>query len=192
MELYRYAVALTASVLSLVIAACGGGTATVGGTLSGLPSGSSVTLQNNAANDITLSGNGSFVFPNNLASNATYAVTILTQPLGATCTVGNAAGTINAAGDDVNTVSVVCTSNASITGTISGLASGTFVTLLNNGGAALNVFANGNFAFPGLVAAGTAYNVTVSPPASGQTCTVSNGSGTLVANTPTPIVVTCI
>ena len=191
MKLCRYALALTAFVLSLVITACGGGTASIGGTVSGLPIGSSITLQNNAANDVTINANGSFVFPNTLASNATYAVTVLTQPAGALCTVSNAAGTTNSNGDDVNNVAVVCISSASITGTVSGLAAGAFVTLAN-GSTTLPVVAVGSFAFPGVLAAGTTYNVVVNTQPSGQICSVSNGSGTIMANTPTPIVVTCV
>lgn len=181
------AVVMSASVL---LSACGGGDATVGGTLSGLPSGSTVVLQNNGANDLSLNANGKFEFSTVLASGKTYAVTVLTQPVGATCTVANASGTIDSLGGDVSSVTVTCTTTASITGTVSGLASGTAVTLANNG-VSLIVASNGIFAFPGILAAGTVYNVTVSVSPAGQTCSVTNGSGTVVTGTSTAIAVNC-
>ena len=181
---------LTALVSVALLVACGGGAASLGGTLSGLPSGTTVTLQNNAANDITVSANGSFWFSGTLDSGASYAVTVLTQPVGGTCSVTNASGTIDSYGDDVSSVTVTCTTTASITGTVTGLASGTAVTLANSG-VTLAVASNGTFAFPGIFAAGTAYGVTVSTQPAGQSCTVSNGSGTVVTGTATAVVVSC-
>lgn len=174
----------------LALTACGGGEAGLGGTLSGLPSNTSVTLQNNGADNLTVSANGSFWFATTLAAGATYAVTVLTQPVGATCSVGNASGTIDSYGNDVSSVTVTCVSTASITGTVSGLASGTSVTL-SNGSVSLAIASNGAFAFPGVLAAGTAYSVSVSTQPAGQSCTVSNGTGTVVTGTATAIVVTC-
>jgi len=55
----------------------------------------------------------------------------------------------------------------------------------------LAIASNGTFAFPGILAAGTTYSVTVSTQPAGQACTVSNGSGTVVTGTATAIVVSC-
>jgi hypothetical protein len=172
------------------LSACLWGMATVGGTLSGLPSGTTVTLQNNGTNDLTLSQNGRFQFTNTLDENKAYSVTVSVQPSGATCTVANGSGTIDAAGNDVDNVSVTCTTNASITGTVSGLASGVSLTLAD-GSRTVAVTANGAWAIPGLLSNGTAYNVTVSTQPAGQTCTVASGSGTYTIGTPTNVVVTC-
>ena len=182
--------ALTILASVALLAACGGGDASVGGTLSGLPSGNTVTLQNNSANNLAVNANGSFSFSGTLDSGASYSVTVLTQPVSATCSVANGTGTIDSYGSDVSNVKVTCTTTASITGTITGLASGTAVTLANSG-STLAIAANGTFAFPGILAAGTAYNVTVSTQPAGQTCSVSNGSGTVVTGTATAIVVSC-
>ena len=62
-------------------------------------------------------------------------------------------------------------------GTVSGL-SGT-VVLQDNGGDNLSVTANGSFTFATSLASGTAYSVTVKTNPSGQTCTVTSGSGTV-------------
>lgn len=175
---------------SLALAACGGGSASLGGTLSGLPTGTTVTLQNNGGSDLTVSANGSFWFSGTLSAGSTYSVTVLTQPTGATCSVANGSGTIDSNGSDVSNVAVTCVVNATLTGTVSGLAAGTSVTLVN-GSVSLAVATNGVFAFPGVLAAGTTYNVTVGTQPVGQTCTVANGTGTVVANTQTSIAVTC-
>lgn len=185
-----FASVLTALASTALLVACGGGSASLGGTLSGLPSGTTITLQNNAANNITVSANGSFWFSGTLDSGSSYAVTVLTQPVGASCSVTNATGTIDSYGSDVSSVTVTCTATASITGTVTGLASGTAVTLANSG-VTLAIASNGAFAFPGILTAGTAYSVTVSTQPAGQTCTVSNGAGTVVTGTATAIVVSC-
>ncbi len=74
-------------------------------------------------------------------------------------------------------------------GTVSGLM-GT-VTLQNNGGS-LVVNANGPFTFATAIADGTAYNVTVSSQPVGQTCGVTNGSGTIASANVTNISVDCV
>ena len=182
--------ACAASALSL--AACGGGffDATIGGTLSGLGSGLSVTLQNKNANNLTLTSNGSFSFSTGVASGGTYSVTVLTQPTGQTCTVVNASGTVDSNGDSVNNIAVTCATSSSVGGTVSGLAPGTSVTL-KNGGQLLPIATNGTFAFPGTLAAGSTYDVTVATQPVGQICTVSNPSGTVVANVMASVAVTC-
>ena len=69
-----------------------------------------------------------------------------------------------------------------VSGQLSGLGSGLGVALLNNGGDALSLSRNGEFAFAKLLDAGDAYAVTVQTQPTGQTCTVSSGSGTINAN----------
>jgi BspA type Leucine rich repeat region (6 copies) len=49
---------------------------TVGGTLTGLPAGDTVTLQDNGGDDLTLSTNGTFTFPTALPNGHTYSVTV--------------------------------------------------------------------------------------------------------------------
>ncbi|MGY4830527.1 hypothetical protein ACVNIS_18295 [Sphaerotilaceae bacterium SBD11-9] len=183
--------ATSSLLLTLGLAAClAAGSASVGGTLSGLPTSTTVVLQNNGGDNLTLSQNGSFTFSGTLDNGKTYAVTVLTQPAGAICTVGNGNGTIDSSGTDVTSVSVTCAVSSSLSGTVSGLNPGTSVTLIN-GSTTLPVAANGSFAFPGTMANNTAYNVTVSVQPAGQTCTVANGAGTFITGTATNITVTC-
>lgn len=85
----------------------------VGGTLQGLTSGNSLVLHNNGADALTLSANGTFTFPTLLASGASYAATLFTQPSGQSCTVANGSGTVGTS--NVTNISVFCASGNSIT-----------------------------------------------------------------------------
>ncbi len=70
---------LCGAMLLATLTACGGaGDASLGGTLSGLPSDASVTLQNNGANSLALSANGSFWFSGTVEAGSSYSVTVLT------------------------------------------------------------------------------------------------------------------
>ncbi len=79
----------------------------------------------------------------------------------------------------------------SVGGTVSGLGAGLAVTLLNNGGNALTVNADGSFTFSDRLKSGAAYAVTVGTQPAGQTCTVNNGTGTLASANVSNIAVTC-
>jgi hypothetical protein len=248
----------------------------VGGTLSGLGSGLNVVLQNNGGDDLTLSENGLLVFASELLDSATYNVTVLTTPMGQTCTVSNGTGTIRGAA--VTDIAVTCVDNPvtysisgkvsgaplAVTLTLSGEASATttsaagaysFASLPNGSyritpnlkdytfepdkidviineqnvtdqnftaslihtypvggtlsglGAGLAVLLhnttekdterfclgfNGPFSFVTEVADGASYSVTVSIQPSGQTCTVSNDTGTISGAAVTDIAVTCM
>jgi hypothetical protein len=85
---------------------------TVGGTLTGLPSGGTVTLQDNGSDNLTLSTNGTFTFPMALPDGHAYSVTVsgTNVPPPTTCTLTNGSGTIS--GANVTNVAVKCTSGA--------------------------------------------------------------------------------
>ncbi len=74
-------------------------------------------------------------------------------------------------------------------GDVSGLT-GT-VLLRNNGGDDLSVSADGSFTFTTALADGATYEVAVGTQPSGQTCTVSNGTGTIAGADVTDVAVTC-
>jgi N-acetylneuraminic acid mutarotase len=184
---------------AVTLAACTGGssskkhTYTVGGTLSGLGGGLTVTLLNNGSNALIVNSNGPFTFTTALKNGATYSVTVGTQPAGQTCTVANGTGTIAAA--NVTNVVVTCVNVAAtytIGGAVSGLGAGLSVTLLNNGSNSLVVNANEAFTFTTALASGAAYSVTVGTQPTGQTCTVTNGTGTIAAANVTNVSVTCV
>ena len=78
----------------------------------------------------------------------------------------------------------------SVGGTVTGLT-GTGLELQNNGVDTLAITANDVFAFVTELQLGFSYVVTVSTQPTGQTCTVSNGSGTISDADITDVAVTC-
>ena len=116
--------------------------------------------------------------------------TVGTQPTGQTCTVSNGSGAGVVA--NISNVSVTCSTNTyTISGAVSGLTAGQQVTLLNNAGNATTVTSNGSFAFSTPVTYNGSYAVTVGTQPTGQTCTVSNGSGSGVVARISNVSVTC-
>jgi len=81
----------------------------------------------------------------------------------------------------------------SVGGTVDGLA-GSGLVLQNNGGDDLSISANGSFTFSKAVANESAYAVTIKtqPRALSQTCTVSDGSGTINKSPVHSVRVSCV
>lgn len=165
-------------------------TFSISGTVSGLTG--TLVLQNNAGDDVSLTEDGAFTFATELDDAAAYAVTVLTQPTGQTCTVADGSGTVSAA--DVTAVTVTCTTDSDSTFAISGTTSGLSgtVVLQNNAGDNLTVSADGTFAFTTEIADGGAYAVTVLTQPTTQTCTVGSGSGTVSGAIVTSVTLTCV
>jgi len=165
---------------------------TIGGLLSGLVTGDSVVLQNNAGDNLSLTADGAFVFSTPVDFGDPYAVTVLTQPPmpSEECTVSSGSGTTPAA--NVNNVTVVCALNVfSVGGRVSGLAAGGTLVLQNNGADDRTISATGNFVFAPQ-ADGTAYAVTVANQPAGQTCSVSDGNGTLAGADVSSVAIDCV
>jgi hypothetical protein len=78
-------------------------------------------------------------------------------------------------------LSLAACGGGEVGGTVTGLGTTLSVTLLNNGSDSLTVSRNGSFYFTERLDANAAYLVTVQTQPVGQTCDVSNGSGTLDA-----------
>src|SRR6266581_4313909 len=176
-----------------VAVSCTTDTHTIGGTVSGL-SGTGLVLRNNGGDSLPVSANGTFTFSTAIASGAAYSVAVLTQPANPSqsCTVTNGSGTVGSA--NVTNVSVSCATNTfTIVGTVSGL-SGTGLVLRNNGGNDFTVSANGTLTFSTAIASGAAYSVTVltQPTNPSQSCTVTNGSGTVGSANVTNVAVSCV
>jgi sugar lactone lactonase YvrE len=94
----------TANVTNVQVA-CTNNTYTVGGTVSGLQSGTLV-LRNNGGDALSVTANGSFTFNTALTNGTAYSVTVSSKPVGYNCTVTNGAGTIGAA--NVTNIQVTC------------------------------------------------------------------------------------
>jgi len=90
-----------------VAVACTTSEFTIGGTVTGLPTGQTLVLQDNGGDNLTLTDSGVFTFATKVQTGQPYAVTVLTQPTTGNCTVQSGSGTV--ANADVTSVDVVCT-----------------------------------------------------------------------------------
>ena len=154
-----------------IAVACSSESYTISGTVVGMLSSESVTLQNNSGDNRTVSDNTSFTFETKVASGLTYVVTVKTQPTGQTCTPNLNSGVVSG---NVTDVSIICSYTVyTVSGNVSGL-SGTLV-LQNNYGSDQTLTSDGSFSFR--VASSAKYNVRVKTQPNGK-CVVSNGSGT--------------
>ncbi|MFM0285986.1 lactonase family protein [Paraburkholderia megapolitana] len=95
-----------ANVTAVTVACSPNQTYSIEGNVSNLPTGTSVALQNNGSDLLTVPTDGTFIFGTQLASGATYNVTVATQPPGGNCVVSNGSGTVGTA--SVTAVSVNC------------------------------------------------------------------------------------
>jgi len=175
-----------------VTVTCTTPTFTIGGTLIGLAGAGPIVLADNGTDDLSVTANGGFTFLNKVTSGGAYAVTIKTQPPGQTCSVSGGTGTVN--GSAVTSVVVNCGTTFTVGGVVSGLASGDVLSLENNGTNEAFITSNGSFAFSTPLGTGATYSVTVTgnptAPVS-QTCTVTNGTGTVASANVTTVTVTC-
>jgi hypothetical protein len=173
-------------------------TATIGGTVSGLVANTSVILQNNGGDSLTITANGAFTFKTPVTGADVYAVTVLTQPTSPNqiCAVTGGSGTASA---NVTSVAVNCVLSYTIGGTVTGVV-GTGLILQDSAGSIVEKLpisaASGNqaFTFTQLVPTGTMYTVTIfaQPTGPTQTCVVATGTGTGTATSNvTTVSITC-
>jgi uncharacterized membrane protein len=156
--------------------------------------GSGLHLTLNGVDGLFISKNQSYKFKTLLANGEPYDITVDTQPIGPsqTCILTNGNGLVN--GKNITAV-ISCTINKyTIGGTVAGLAGQ--VILHNDVPRApydpLTIDANGSFTFAKDIADGKNYSVSVFRQPSVQTCTVTDGSGTLTAANVDSVVVSCV
>jgi hypothetical protein len=161
---------------------------TIGGTVSGATG--SVTFSNNIEST-TVSANGAFTFPTPQTNGTNYWGFITSAPSGQGCFINNGFGTI--AGANVTNFNVVCGDLYPVTATVTGLTGGggffsisgyTLLVLgpVSGGTTSLNF---------GNVPVGGSYSISVSTQPAGQTCTITNASGTVPVGGPA-ITINCI
>jgi hypothetical protein len=158
-------------------------TYSIGATVVGLK-GSGFVLQDMSGALINVAANGGtsqkVSFPVKVPTGTVFDVSVKTQPSTPTqlCEVTGGKGSVVAA--DVDSITVNCTDQYTVGGTVTGLA-GKDLVLENNGAAdTVTVNANGTFAFPKPLAPGASYAVTIktNPTDLWQTCAfVADGGG---------------
>jgi uncharacterized repeat protein (TIGR03803 family) len=183
---------------ALGLISCGGGgsgnngvsgTYSITASVKELASGGLVLLVNSAQVSVN-SGATGVSLASGLNTGTTYTVTVQTQPTGETCSVSNGSGTI--AASNVTNIVVSCAANTvKIGGSITGLSASGLV-LLNNGGDATPIAANSTqFVMESPIAYGGSYSITVKKPPGGETCQITEGSGTDVTTNIDSVVITC-
>lgn len=162
----------------------------VGGSVSGLV-GNGLVIKNNGTDPITLSANGTFSFGTSVASGSDYTVTIQQNPTSPAqlCTLSNDTGTIYSS--NVTNVGTSCgPALYFVGGSVSGL--GGTLTLKNNGGDSTAISSNGSFKMTTPIADSSSYSVSIAGQPSGQTCYVSQPSGTVAAADANSILIHCV
>ncbi len=175
--------------VSNISVSCITNTYTISGTVSGL-AGANAVIQNNAGDDLSLTVDGSFSFTTALDDLSSYAVTVNSHPTGQLCTVSNGSGTLT--GSNINNVSISCATAYTVGGTVSGLTSQGLV-LQNNATDNLSIAADGAFVFNTPLLDSSTYSVTVfaSPLGPKQTCSVTNGSGSITTTNVSNVNISC-
>jgi hypothetical protein len=122
------------------------------------------------------------------------AGTNVTMLLPGQCTIAaDLAGSANYSAATQQSRSVQLVANGTVGGSVSGLLGAGLVLLLDSGAQTVAVSVDGAFAFANPLATGTTYTVSVQtqPSAPAQTCSVSNGTGTMGATNVTNVAVNC-
>ncbi|TGK87678.1 concanavalin [Leptospira noumeaensis] len=164
----------------------------IGGVVSGLLPGTSVTVTNNQES-VTVSSDGNFIFPTKLSSGQSYDVSFVTNGVGLICSIANSQGVVQSS--NITNVSITCGlgSNFYEVGVnVSGL-SGT-ITVQNNAVDTLNISTTGLTKFTTLVPTGNNYAVTITSQPVGTICSFDDPNlsvGTIVAANVT-IFITCV
>jgi 6-phosphogluconolactonase (cycloisomerase 2 family) len=96
-----------ASNVTNIAVACSPQTYSIGGNVTGLPAGVSLTLDNDGADALSITANGTFTFATPVPYGGSYAVTVANSPTHEVCTVSNGSGSSVAA--SVANIGVACT-----------------------------------------------------------------------------------
>ncbi|MCW7487467.1 LamG-like jellyroll fold domain-containing protein [Leptospira meyeri] len=164
----------------------------IGGVVSGLLPGTSVTLTNNQES-VTVATDGNFTFPTKLSSGQNYNVSFVTNGAGLTCSIANAQGVVQSS--DITNISITCGLGANfyeVGVNVSGLSGS--ITVQNNGAETLNIGTNGLTKFTTLIATGSNYAVALTAVPLGTVCSFDDPTltvGTMAAANVT-IFITCV
>lgn len=173
-----------------VAVACAAVSHSLGGSISGLPS-AGLVLANGSDRVSPAAGALSFTFATPVAEGGAYAVSVQTQPTGATCSVGSGIGTMGTS--NVVSVQVTCAANAyHLSGTIAGLSASGLI--LANGTDTVSPPSGAtNFAFAQTVAFGGSYSLAIQQQPAGLSCSVAGTyPATMGVGDVTNLAVTCL
>jgi hypothetical protein len=184
-------------------------TYTVSGSVSGLHASGPIAglvlrlALGGSAVDLGLATNGAFTFLPTLPLGTVYTVSVQSQPIGYVCAVSNGTGV---AGSNVTDISVQCEPDYRVGGRVGGLNGVLHLQLSVDGAAPVTLRLDDDdsavyygapaamgatFAFGAGLTSGQSYVVTVSSNPSGQSCSVTDGSGVIGSGNVTSIAVSC-
>ncbi len=167
---------------------CTTNTYSVGGQISGLI-GNGLELSDGEETTSPTASATAFTFPTALVSGAQYQVSVINQPAGQTCVINNGVGSVQSG--NVATITVSCASSGYlIGGTISGLR-GTGLVLATGISTVAPSATATSFLFPTGLATGDSYVVSVQTQPAGQTCVITNATGTIATSNVTNVAVAC-
>lgn len=183
------------ALLACSLAGCGGSSssnppqqkAQIAGSISGLTASGLILSMNGQTTD-PASGASTFSFPTSLAQGTSYSITVSSQPTGQDCTVLNGSGTAGTTGQGA--VNVTCENVYTVTGTIRHLHAGGLV--LTDGTDTISPASGSTtFTFSTGLPSGDTYSVSVKTQPSDQTCSVTNGTGTIGSSDVSNVTVNC-
>ena len=162
---------------------------TVGGSISGLGANSGLVLGNGTDTLTVAASAATFSMPASVPFGSQYAVSVQSSPPGLNCSTANGSGTVGAA--DVTDISITCSNRSfAVGGTISGLSASGLV--LANGSDTLSVLSGASgFTMTQPVSYTGTYAISVQTNPTGETCTVSGGSGVMGTYAINSVAVTC-
>ncbi len=190
-----YSRLLATLLCAIGLAACGGSTTTItiGGAINGLTT-SGLTLSN-GVNTVAPAANAtSYTFSGSVNQGSTYAIAVLVEPTGLTCTFAGKTNAFTgvAGGENVTNADLTCVQSAfNLGGTVTGLTTDGLV--LADGNSTVAIPANATtFTFaPAKIVTGFAYGITVLSQPAGLTCSVANGIG-IAGTTDVSVSVSCV
>lgn len=181
------------TLLALMLSACSDGDKSssevfnVGGSINGL---SGLITLKVSGDQITTNRNGDFLVESELSIGDDYKLSVLTHPEGQLCSVENGEGSVGE--DGVSPISIVC---VDISRQLSGISSGLLGEIelqLSSGSLVETLIVTGDeFSFLNSLAFGSAYEVSISQPAQNQDCWLYNAEGSVSAESPTLVNLSC-
>jgi len=155
---------------------------TIGGSVTGLSSGNSVTLSINQGSEfLIVSANQNFVFLDAFDDGSDYDVVVFLQPStpSQTCVINNDSGTL--AGENITAIEIECSINSFfVGGSVTGIISDNNMLIQNNS-YDLIITHDGAFVFTTPIFDQQSYSVTIDsqPNDPLQTCNIVNANGTI-------------
>jgi hypothetical protein len=186
---------VVSSNVATVVVTCTDQPFSLGGTITGLET-SGLVIANGSSSVAVTVNSTSFTLPDPVAFGSAYTLTVVSQPIGLTCSFSSGGNVAASAGTMpahavANTALVCSPQSFALGGSVSGLVAGSVVLTDTTDIVTVSVAGSQTFTLPTPVAFGTPYALMVRTQPAGLTCSPGgNSSGTMPANA-VSVTVTC-